>query len=192
VDQLARLRRVWAAQGAPLVERLRPGLSMERIDELTRPLGLRLPVEARTWWGWHDGVDVELGIAYELGPSLAFLPLDRAVALCRLARAHAAEVWGDRADEVWRPSWFPLAERTGEIRCDCAVADGDPTPIFWADSHDYDAEGLSTPKAVSLGQMVGWWIEALETGAWEYDHGRGRWVRHRERLPAERRDNLLL
>jgi hypothetical protein len=43
--------------GAPIVDHLQPGLSDEQMDELTAPLGLSLPVEARRWWGWHDGVD---------------------------------------------------------------------------------------------------------------------------------------
>ena len=71
-DLLETLERGWARQSAPVMEHLRPGLSPERIDDLTAPVGLRLPVEARIWWGWHDGVDVRLGPRTELGPSLPF------------------------------------------------------------------------------------------------------------------------
>jgi cell wall assembly regulator SMI1 len=31
------------------------GLASEQIDELTEPLGLRLPIEVRTLWTSHDG-----------------------------------------------------------------------------------------------------------------------------------------
>jgi hypothetical protein len=191
-DLLETLETGWARQSAPVMEHLRPGLSPERIDDLTAPLGLRLPVEARIWWGWHDGVDVRLGPRTELGPSLPFLPLEAAIDLCLLLRDQAAHVWGERADYWWRTSWFPITERLGAIRCECGVEEGAPTPIFWADSHDHDANGLTIPKLESLGSLVAWWGEALETGAWRYDHKNHRWKRDPERLPPDRRGSGLV
>jgi hypothetical protein len=90
------------------------------------------------------------------------------VRLCRLFRKHAVEAWGERAEYWWRTSWFPITERLGAIRCDCAVDEGAPTPIYYADSHDDDAGGLTTPRVDSFGTMVSWWIQALESGAWRY------------------------
>jgi hypothetical protein len=191
-ELLENLEEGWVRHRAPLVEHLRPGLSPERIDEITAPLGLRLPVEARIWWTWHDGVDVRLGPRAELGPGLPFLPLEAATGLCRQLREQAVEVWGERADYWWRPSWFPITERLGAIRCDCAVEEGAPTPIFWADSHDHDANGLTNPKLEALGSLVGWWVEALVSGAWRYDHDNDRWDRDRERLPSDRRSSRLI
>jgi hypothetical protein len=78
-------------------------------------------------------VDVTLGTHVELGPSLPFLPLENAASLCRLFRQQAKEVWGDQAERWWRTSWFPVTERLGAIRCDCAVEPGAPTPIYYAD-----------------------------------------------------------
>jgi hypothetical protein len=192
LDLLERLRGGWIRQRAPVADHLRPGLPTERIDEMTAALGLRLPVEARTWWSWHDGVDVALGTVGELGPGLPFLPLENAVDLCRLFREQAGVAWGDQAEQWWRPSWFPITERLGAIRCDCAVETGAPTPIFYADSHDYDAEGLTKPRVESFGTMVTWWVEALESGAWRYDATARRWERQADHLLPERQTSHLL
>lgn len=185
-QRLTRLEHAWQRQGAPLIDHLRPGLAPDQIDELTAPLGLELPAEARTWWGWHDGVSVELTARFHLGPSLPFFSLEQAASLCRRFREQALRVWGERADEWWRPSWFPITDRVGAIRCECAVAHGAETPIYWADSHDYDAEGLTTPKVDSFGTMVDWWLEALDAGAWSYDREAGRWQRDSQAVPPGR------
>lgn len=186
VELLERLRSGWDRHGAPLVGYLRPGLERNQIDALTKPLGLRLPDEAAVWWNWHDGVDVGHGAEVELGPSLPFVPLETAVELCGEHREQAALAWEDRAQEWWRSSWFPITERLGAIRCDCSVKHDAPTPIFYADSHDYDREGLTQPRVGSFGEMVIWWIEALENGAWRYEAQAGRWERDDRLLPPER------
>jgi SMI1/KNR4 family protein SUKH-1 len=188
LDLLVELEGLWGKGGAPVLEHLRPGLASDEIDTLTEPLGVRLPTEARTWWGWHDGVagSVPLGAHRELGPGLPFLPLEEAAALYLHALQQAAEVAGDQADYWWRPSWFPVTERRGEIRCDCSVQDGSATPIYWAYSHDHDADGLTDPKVESFGTMVQWWIEALQSGAWRYHKQSGRWERDTKLLPPER------
>jgi hypothetical protein len=70
----------WISQGALLAGRLRPGLTEIQMDALTEPLGLRLPVEAQLWWGWHDGAaDGGYAISRELGPGRQFLSLSAAV-----------------------------------------------------------------------------------------------------------------
>jgi hypothetical protein len=43
----ARLR----AQRAPAWDAAQPGLSDSEMERLVRPIGLRLPFEARLWWG---------------------------------------------------------------------------------------------------------------------------------------------
>jgi cell wall assembly regulator SMI1 len=71
-DLLEQLAARWREQGMPIVESLRPGLSDAEMDELTQPLGVLLPREARTWWGWHNGADA--GSA-DLGPGRCSHPL---------------------------------------------------------------------------------------------------------------------
>jgi hypothetical protein len=91
------------------------------------------------------------------------------------------------ADEL-----VPITERLGAIRCDCAVDEGAPTPIYYADSHDDDAGGLTTPRVDSFGTMVSWWIQALESGAWRYDTEKHRWECNAQLLPSERERSGLV
>jgi hypothetical protein len=54
------------------------------MDELTDSIGITLPMEARTWWGWHDGAfPPRPGLAAAaLGPQREFVPLEEAVQAC--------------------------------------------------------------------------------------------------------------
>jgi cell wall assembly regulator SMI1 len=197
-DLLDELEGQWRRQRAPLAAGLRPGLTDQDIDDLTAPLEIRLPREARMWWQWHDGAGSTGGLAVdrELGPGLAFYSLREAVELCRQMRDMFRDIWAADGPEVvdywWRPTWFPISERRGAIRCDCAVADDQPTPIYWAYSHDHDAEGLTKPRVDSFGTMVRWWIDALETGAWSYDTDAHRWAHNPELVPAARERSGLV
>jgi SMI1/KNR4 family protein SUKH-1 len=188
LDQLEALKARWRAQEVPLLDRLQPGLSDERMDELTGALGLRLPTEARTWWRWHNGVKMTGGLKVlgELGPGRWFYSLEDAVNLYRFMRKITAEIWEDEADFHWRPEWFPITDAYGPIRCDCSVPEGAVTPIYWAFSHDYDERGLTDPRVPSFGTMVDWWLEALDAEWWHYDRSRENWVYVWERIPRER------
>jgi hypothetical protein len=44
--------------GVRVVQCLQPGLSAAELDAGELRLGFALPQEARTWLGWHDGVDL--------------------------------------------------------------------------------------------------------------------------------------
>lgn len=193
-EQLNTLLRCWEELQLPVVEQLRPGLEMREIDARTSTLGLTLPEEARLWWTWQDGATdagAEPTSRY-IGPGLPLLSLDEAVSLYARLREEAALVWEERADYWWRPTWFPITERRGAIRCDCAVAEGAPTPIYWAYSHDHDERGLTAPRVDSFGTMVDWWIDALNAGAWVYDADSGRWGEHPDRLPPGRYETGLV
>jgi hypothetical protein len=125
-----------------------------------------------------------------------FLPLGEAVALYRQTREMFRDIWEAEdpamVDYWWRSSWFPITERRGAVRCDCAVTEGAPTPIYWAYSHDHDADGLTNPKVDSFGTMVTWWVEALETGAWHYNASANRWEHQPDLLPPERERSGLV
>jgi hypothetical protein len=189
---LEELAERWRAAGAPIADSLRPGLSDAEMDALVAPLGLRLPHEARVWWGWHDGArpSDRLGVSWELGPGFGFFSLGEAVALYHEMRELFRDIWADEdpgmVDYWWRPSWLPITECRGAVRCDCAVSEDAPTPIYWAYSHDHDADGLTNPKVGSFGTLVCWWIEALDSGGWRYDPEANRWQHLPELLPPER------
>jgi len=102
------------------------------MDAITAPLGLRLPDEARVWWGWSNG-------APRHPSGLPYLPLEEAVDLYRSVRRMADDVAGGApagaahasADFWWERAWFPIT-RSGHgstVACDCGVARGEPTPI---------------------------------------------------------------
>ncbi len=84
-EHIDRLVDALRGQRAPVVDRLAPGLSYDRMDELTLPLDIRLPDEARTWWGHYNGARSQPGDrphATALSPSSWWAPLEAAVAHC--------------------------------------------------------------------------------------------------------------
>ncbi len=175
-DQLERLLDRSRNAGAGVVGRLRPGLSDDQMDRLTAPLGLRLPSEARTWWGWHDGTDGgpdRLAADIELGPMLEFLTLSEAVDLYRMKREVGAEVRPEEPDWYWHRTWLPIT-RYGKIACECEVPEDAASPILGLD-HEINGD-FDRPIAESWGQMVSWWIDEFERGAWYFDSERRRWL----------------
>lgn len=85
----------------------------------------------------------------------------------------------------WNPSWFPIAIRVSNhiVVCDCSVAVNSATPIRVIDWHD---DAFDQQKAPSSGQMVEWWVEALENGAWCHDADEQRWVSDASLITRER------
>jgi cell wall assembly regulator SMI1 len=93
VPLLDELKRRWQSQRAPLLARLRPGLSSDGMDALTEPLGLHVPSEARTWWGWHDGAVSDGSAVSQVmgGQHYGFISLQEAVTEClRSVRARSS------------------------------------------------------------------------------------------------------
>jgi cell wall assembly regulator SMI1 len=173
-DLLEELEACWRAQHAPVADHLAPGLSVDEIGATIAPLGLELPVEALTWWGWHDGT-VDLPGASpdvgDLGPGWVFWSLRSAVSEYQRWRESAAEAADEEpetdASDLWHPQWFPSTTRdTGTTAaCDCSVPFGEPTPmraVNWWDEFFEDVQ------AQSFGEVVQWWIETLQCRAWRY------------------------
>ncbi len=96
----------------------------------------------------------------------------------------------DDPDYRWNPAWLPVTGPQLPIVIDCSVAEGEPTPIRFIDWQNVD--GFFKPRAESLGQMVSWWIEAIDCGAWRWNPERNRWDTHNELLPSELSTNPLL
>lgn len=183
LSQLERLKALWVEQQAPIVEHLRPGLREEEINQQLRPLGLRVPYEAALWWSWYDGVPSGQP-DFTGGAHLRFLTLGDAIGQYHesLRIAQAVGRTEDEADRLWNPSWLPVTTTGygGVIACDCSVVVGEATPVRmvdWGSKEDSDV-----PTARSFGQMVAWWIEAIECGAWRYDTSLGRWEVDHQRL----------
>jgi cell wall assembly regulator SMI1 len=185
----------WREQRAPIADTLRPGLSGPVMDEATSSLDMTLPIEARVWWGWHDGASTMTNCA--IGLDLIFLPLENALDLYRrhLQTAEQLSAAGDvtTPDDAWPRSWLPMCStgRGAMMVCDCSVPEGAPTPIRHVDLEFFSE--AAEPVAASLGTVVSWWLEALDRGAWSYNSSRQRWEEYPDRLsdPLLARSHLV-
>jgi cell wall assembly regulator SMI1 len=186
----------WEEQRAPVLTKLRPGLSGDAIDRASAACGLTLPTEARTWWGWHDGTNTTTA-TYAIGLDLLYLPLEKALAVYKRQLNVTQRVAnGDDSlapEDVWPENWLPLSVKgNGAMMvCDCGVPDGAPTPIRHVD-HEFFNEARH-PVARSFGTVVSWWIDALDRGAWTYNADLRRWEEDPSRLadPSLARTHLV-
>ena len=188
---LARLDHAWETAGAPVGYLARPGLSGAEIDALVLPLGLRLPVEARLWWEWHDGTDRDASVTSIegnlLGPVLRLLRLDDAVnayrSACQLANDAAGE--SGMAPQQWREgSWFPVVSTLHDslFAVDCSVPAGQVSAVRVVEAAD---EHRSVVRSSSLTEVVSFWVDAIETGGWAYDQQGACWTIDESRLDPE-------
>jgi hypothetical protein len=175
----------WREQGAAVADDLRPGLPEDEVRSAAEAVGLTLPAEVLVWWGWHDGTG-SLTAKSALGLDLLYLPMASAFRLYETERRNAALVADGSdplsQDDVWPRAWLPLSTKGAGMMmvCDCGVAEGGPTPIRHVDHEFFDRS--HTPVADSLGTAVGWWIDAIDRGAWSYNRERGHWERFPDRL----------
>jgi cell wall assembly regulator SMI1 len=177
-DLLAELDQRLRDIGAPVTRIWRPGLSDNDMDELTGPIDLTLPIEARAWWAWHDGV--ERGVVRPqpaIGTGWVPLPLAEAVRQVTFYReTSAVEVDADGYIDRrgnWSTSWIALCGNPSPERlaCECAVPAGAPSPAIYFDPEGEDEP--QRPKAPSIGEVIHAWIEALDDGTWHIDPATG-------------------
>lgn len=198
-DQLlTRLEAQWHELHLPLVSRLAPGLSHREIDELTAPIGLRLPTEALVWFGWHNGTlptTDDMDVERWFGLGRAFVPLQEAISdyEVRLSIAETACEDFDVAPSCyWNRSWFPVVGGEIALACDCSVARGAPTPIRAMDFHTMKPEEFAVVRAPSFGEMVERWIAAYEEGLWTYDATAAMWRKGQRLMTHGERISRLL
>lgn len=185
-EQLLKLESLLIEQEAPLIQRFAPPATDVALAVVESQLGLALPDELRQWWGWHDGTNVkaqELAVESSIGPSFDLMSSVEAVEVSRRLRSEAEEEAPGDPDSLWASSWIAIGSQ-GRVACECNIAVDAPVPVL-----DVDYHKAVYPGAVvchSVGKMVGWWIEALESGAWRYDTERQRWQRRYELIAPER------
>jgi hypothetical protein len=178
---LSDLEARWHAQGAPIVKLLRPGLSDEEMDEATRPLGVKLPAEARRWWGWHDGAAADRAGAgcAELGPGRPFLPLSVAVRVSMEIQDVLRQIWDGTLGPDWRPGYISMDGTELPPVMNAGVGNDEPVPVR---AFVFDGPDAATPGTRSIGELVDLWIRAIDAGAWLYNRDRKNWDYHLERV----------
>lgn len=186
-EQLRHLEGLLAHQGAVVVQRLRSPASAEAIAAVEDYLGRPLPSEVKTWWAWHDGTDD--GIPGEhaakglIGPFFEFHSTTQAIYYTQECRDDAEVIAPDDPDATWGKTWLAIGN-VGKVACESSVEADAPVPILDVDYHHVDIPG--TVFARSFGEMVSWWIEALEVGAWRYEPERDVWNYREDLVPPER------
>ena len=169
-------------QGAQaILERLRPGLSDQEMDDLTNPLGIVLPGEAKQWFAWHDG-SWSTWNTHALTPLFSTLPLATAVAEAWKRRAAEPDPPPDEALWPWPWSWLPVGlSDVGRVTAiDCALPARFAAPVVVRDWHT-DTE-LPRPQVASIADLVDMWLQAIDVGAYRFDANVGHWVREWDRL----------
>jgi cell wall assembly regulator SMI1 len=138
----------------PSARNLAGGLTDNEIDDLMMPTGLTLPLEARQWWRYHNGVidDREVN--------------DRALAATWEFNTLAACVghWRQSCEIAfpeWDPNWFPLV--IGYMSGSCIVVDCTPDvdPVV----RYYDPKELALEViAERFVDVIAWWLHNIDTG----------------------------
>ena len=184
-----------AASDPAFVASLAPGLSESEVQARVSSLGLVLPVEAVTWFGWHNAtIDAARGRSFITCTPFAFLSLDQAAEMCASYREGAASIAEEMGctEEMagWGRSWFPLvAGASGNVAAiDCSVPAGERSPVRETGKADEDPTKVD---ADSLTTVIEWWLAAHRSGiyAWTPEHG---WQSEDERLPPEQRRTKLV
>ena len=170
-DLLEQLAARWRAQRLPIIESLRPGLSDAQMDELTEPIGLILPREARTWWGWHDGASTDGQGSSNLGPGRLFSPLSDAVRATAETRDMMRAPDGE-LDPTWRYAWLRMASGGERTVIECSVGFEEPVPARYYRPEEPETGAKGVP---SIGALVLLYIDAFDRGAWTYDPDRRVW-----------------
>lgn len=191
VSLLDELEQRWRALSAPVADILQPGLAADEIDRQFSSLGLRAPMDAKTWWGWHNGVPAPPAARLSMfGPSFSFFSLESAVSGYERAREDAQwlseqpDPTDSEPDRIWHPQWFILTRGGGDLILDCSVPAGETTPIRYVNWAQEYAGEIVVPTFRRLIELV---IEAFDAGVWEYEAVSGQWQHHRERTTAEQR-----
>lgn len=178
-EQLDRLEGVLHSLGAPVAELFRPGLTDEQIDDLMAPTGLTLPDELRIWWRWHDGANEAASDQEEgrrLGPGgWLHLSLRQAVDLHGYHNGRYREMIEieamDLAELAWRPNLFPFSHRGWQpnhvLAADTSVPKHASAPVVMTSEMGIE----SWTGADSVSEVVGLWIELLESGRYHVEDG---------------------
>jgi cell wall assembly regulator SMI1 len=177
------------AQDALAARLLRPGLADDQIDALTAHLPFAVPVEIRTWFGWHDGVNTPPDGHARL-PCGELYPVSMALSE---RESLLAQPIPDALREFrnFRPTWLPIRGGGGPyIVVESDVRPEDVSPVrtvdFWT---EYVWEDVRAP---SIANMVELWNQLIDDGYWRYSPTLGDWEDRFAEMPPELRHSQLV
>lgn len=179
------------ALGVPLDGWESPGLTDAEIDASLAPLGLSLPEEARVLWRWHNGLPLSVQTNLLGGHGKWLLSIEEAVELAERHRRMHDDNLCDLAtdsDPRYDYAWLAFFGPQHPLMIDCSVPRNAPTPLRML---AWEEPAPPPIRVASLGDAVLLWMEALESGAWEWDRDAQEWQRFPERLPGREGTQLI-
>ena len=173
-EVLDRLEATWRRLGVGWVDKMRPGAHERDLDRLEVTFGYAFPVEARHWWGWHDGI--EGGDAW-IGMGLAWIRAEDAVKIALNNRAVAEEVGADDSrtpSEIWPPSFLPVFTSGRDL-----VLEASETASGALIYHSFHPDPLTGSEvAPSLGAFLSSLCDLYDSGQQAWNPTEGHWDRH--------------
>jgi hypothetical protein len=91
-----------------------------------------------------------------------------------------------RPEETWSTTWLPFVDAEGLYVIDTDVGEREPSPVHV----HWFYEPTLEPDLPSIGELITLWNDAIDQGAWRYDHNQHLWVADDEVLassPAAKR-----
>lgn len=168
---VAGLERDWDLMGARIARSLRPGISDAEMDAVTLGLGIRLPEELRGWWGKHDGTstgDEGSRFTFNFAEWLSVAEAAQATEICRDVHVAMADEYEQLGLPSFKPSFFVVLRLLGRfIVCDCADPVLAPVYCLWPE----EPWRLAQPVLPRFAELLYWWREGLDDGAYELQNG---------------------
>ncbi|MPY92222.1 MAG: hypothetical protein GEV08_03890 [Acidimicrobiia bacterium] len=170
------LEECWASAGSTTPESLAPGLTVTDAQQLAATVGLTLPDEALTWFGWHNGYNTNSTHApRDIGCGWWLYSLEETV-------AWYSRTWQptkpapDVADleEYWSRSYLPfISSDIGEEFLIDLAADEDGRCVVYSANILWNEP--NPPAAPSLAAFVTGLVDAIQAGAYVWHRTDNEW-----------------
>ncbi len=157
-SDLDRFLEIRATLNASVENDLRPGLSLGKLQEMTRNLPYPLPEEVVQLYQWHDGL-------YEVdGAFLHFLPLTEAIRFYE-----DALTFNEPNLEIWSDTWFPILNGGGYQFCAVLSQNAKLSAIQYVDVEC----AINRKVFASVSELVEFLLDCALAGMfkWNSEHG---------------------
>lgn len=142
--------------GAPVVDCMEPGLTLDQARALTGPFeGISLPQELLTWFGWHNGAREQA----DLSPKRMYLSLQEVLEDYEMFRSI-----GEDGPE--HRSLLPITNASPSLFVECVPESPTIGRIFIQDFAERPRLKLG-----SVGELIEIRTAYLDNGVWRYPNG---------------------